>query len=183
MKQHKTDNSFFNEKVFIRYKFLPEKDEINVLDLYAGKGKIWNKVKSMTLKKINIISIDKENKGNLFVGNNIKFIKNLNLDYFDIIDLDAYGIPFLQLEEIFKKGYRNILFLTVIFSYLRRMNNKLLMKLGYSKNMINKIPSLICKNGFEKFKNYLALNNIKNIKYIDKQNKKYYIYINLKNPE
>ena len=42
--------------------------------------------------------------------------------------------------------------------------------------MIEKIPTLFNKNGFEKFKNYLAMHDIKKIQYINPEKNKYYLY-------
>ena len=54
-----------------------------------------------------------------------------------------------------------------------KLPNKLLIKLNYSKEMIIKCPTIFNKNGFEKICNYIALNQIKNISYININNKYY----------
>jgi hypothetical protein len=100
----------------------------------------------------------------------------MNLDKYDIIDLDAYGVPFRQLEVIFRKKYRGILFVTFIQNIFGALPVRMLTKIGYTKNMIKKCPTLFNRNGIEKFKQYLAINDIKKVIIINKNNKKY-IYI------
>jgi len=180
MSNLQTDNSYLTDKIQLRINHLPEKKEINVLDLFAGSSKIWNTIKIQTNKKINVLSVDKKNIQNkvYLKGNNIKFLKNLDLTKFDVIDIDSYGVPYPQLKLIFAKSkiqkINAIIFITFIQSVYGKINKGLLKELCYTEKMINKIPTLFSKNGFEKFKLYLALNGIKKINYIQRD-KKYYI--------
>lgn len=75
----------------------------------------------------------------------------------DIIDLDVYGIPFEQLEIIFDKKHKGIVFFTFILSGMGKANNGLLEHLGFTKDMINKTPALFNSNGFDKFCSYLSV--------------------------
>jgi len=176
------DNTYFEIKVFLRESFIPSKKNLKVLDLFCGKNKIWDKIKKNYKGNIIILGIDKEEKSFSLRGDNLKFIDSLDLDFFDVIDLDAYGIPFKQLDKIFKKNLKNKhIFVTFIQNGYGILNKKMLNELGYSNNMIEKIPTLFNKKGFEKFKNYLSKKGIKNIKYINIKNK-YYIYFKI-NPE
>lgn len=180
MSKAQTDNSFFADKVYLRLKHLPDKKEINVLECYAGTSKIWNEIKNRSDKIINILKIEKEsNKPGIYLkGDNIKFLKNINLSQFDIIDLDAYGVPFIQLEEILKQKPKAIIFVTFIQSQYGSLPIKMLQTYGYSKQMIDKIPTLFYKKGIDILKNYLAQNDIKKI-FIRQNFNKHYLCFNL----
>lgn len=109
-------------------------------------------------------------------GNNKKYLKELNLKQFNIIDLDAYGVPVKQLEIIFKnETLQNgtIIFFTFIQSVFGKLPKQLLKIYGYTEQMIKKIPTLFNRNGLEKFKYFLAINDIKKIWYIQIDNKTY----------
>jgi hypothetical protein len=183
MSNQQTDNSYFLKKVEIRKKFLPQKNKINVLDCYAGKGLIWNNIKK--IKNINVISIDKKKNKNIdLVGDNRKYLKKINLNEFDIIDLDAYGMPDEQLDIIMNKSYEGIIFITFISISFGRLSNNILCSLGYTKNMIKKCPTLFSKNNFTKFCYFLRKKGIKKIYYVSVVHggtQKYYIYTNTKN--
>jgi len=175
----KTDNSFFIEKVILRLDSLPDKSVINILDAYSGEGKIWDEVKKHTEKKLRILKIEKQkNKSKSYHlnGDNIKFMKSLDFRNFDIIDLDAYGIPFEQLEIVLNSNFKGIIHVTAISSGMGRINNKLLMKLGFSKEMIKKIPSIFNRNLIGKLINYLYLYDVQSITgyFIDRKNYFYF---------
>lgn len=172
-----TNNSYLDDKIKLRLENLPDKNSINVLDCYRGSSEIWGRIKKLTKKQINVVGIDKENYSGLYLkGDNLKFLKTLDLNSFDIIDLDSYGIPYKQLELIFKKKYKGYVFVTFIQSQFGRLNNKLLFRLGYTQNMVNKIPTLFSKNGYEKFKSYLKICGICRIKSLNYNNKHYLFF-------
>jgi len=175
-RQIKTDNSYLNSKINLRVNHLPDQQSIKVLDCFAGRSRIWKEIKKKSNKNINVVGIDRISYGSTLKGDNVKYLKGMNLDKYDIIDLDAYGVPFKQLEIIFKKKYKGILFVTFVQSIFGRLPVRMLTKIGYTKNMIRKCPTLFNRNGIEKFKQYLAINGIKKIIIINKNNKKY-LYI------
>jgi hypothetical protein len=133
MSRVQTDNSFFQDKIEIRMKVLPDKDHIKVLDCYSGKGLIWDEIKNKSNQKI------------------------------DVIDLDAYGMPYEQLQLIFKKGYKGVICMTFGHVAYNQLPFDFLKDLGYSKKMIRKCPTLFCFNGQEKFLDWLALKGVKNV--------------------
>jgi len=171
----KTNNSFLQDKIDLRIENLPEKEKINVLDLFTGETIIWNKIKKTTKKDINVIGIDKKEYNNIYLkGDNLKFLPSLNLNSYDIIDLDSYGVPFLQLDFILNNTKGKIIFITFIQTMFGALPNKLLFFLGFNKRMIKLCPSLFNRNGFEKIKNYLSKKSVKKIQY-KCYNNKYYI--------
>lgn len=180
----KTDNSYFNEKVSLRLaslKLIKGKD-INVLDAFSGDGKLWEIIKNKISKNINVtrIEIKPDAKGVYLKGDNLKYLSGMDLNKYDIIDLDAYGSPFRQLELIFKRKYIGIVHCTFIQTMSGGINHSLLEFNGYSKKMISKCPTLFYKNPVDKLFNYLAYNGIKNIIFIKPTERKIYFYFKTK---
>jgi len=175
--QIKTDNSFIKAKILLRLNCIHSinKNHINLIDAFAGENILWDAVKKMVKKNITVLKIEKKSgiKSIYLKGNNIKFFGVLKISNFDIIDMDAYGSPYKQLEIIFEKQYHGIIICTFIQSVYGGLNKSMLFKLGYTEKMIKKIPTLFNKNGFEKFTQYLALNHIEKIHHISYQNKHY----------
>ncbi len=97
-----TENSHLRTKIRIRQDAinLIGKDSINVLDAYAGEGIVWNRIrKEMPDIKITTLGIEKRKYLNpaVIMGDNRKVMKGLDLNQFDLIDLDAFGCPWEQL--------------------------------------------------------------------------------------
>ena len=181
MSKAATDNSYFYDKVMLRINHLPDLKEITVLDAFSSEGKIWKEIKKISSKKINVIRIDEGNKSGIYMkGNNLKFLKKLNLNEFDIIDLDSYGVPYSQLEVIFAKYLRCTVFITFIQSVFGILPKNMLIKIGYKKSMIEKTPILFTKNGLAKMKLYLSINGIDKI-YIRSSGRKHYFCFKIKN--
>lgn len=174
----KTDNSYFEEKVQLRLDSLPNKKTVFVLDCFAGSGLIWDEVKNRTYKEIKVVSIEKEPGKNkkALAGSNLKYLNVLTLNQFDIIDLDAYGIPYAQLSIIFKKQYKGIIHVTAIQSGMGQLPKGMIAELGYSENMLKKISSIFNRKGIDKLKNYLYLHGIQSIEgyFIDRKNYFYF---------
>jgi len=176
----KVDNSYLKKKVFLRLDNLNKikKNNIKVLDCFSGNFIVWGEVKKKSNKKIDVTRIEKKDDctGIYICGDNLKVLPTINLSVFDIIDLDAYGIPFEQIKLIFDKKYKGYVHVTFIQSGMGRLNNKLLYSLKYTPAMIKKAPTLFSKNGMNKMEQYLAQKGIKIIKgfFIDRKNYFYY---------
>lgn len=145
------DKHHLEAKIMLRLNNLPDKQVVYVLEAFAGEGVLWGEVKKRTTKQIKILSIDKEDyrKVNL-KGDNLKFLKGIDLSMYDVIDLDAYGSPSRQLEILKEKKYKGIVHCTFIQSVMGRLSNNILRAYGYSDAMIKKCPILFSKNGQEK---------------------------------
>lgn len=180
MNKVQTDNSYLIEKIKLRIDALPRKKNIKVLAAYGGDNLIWNNIQNiMPEKRIDVDLIEIKKKSGVYMkGDNLKYLPSLDLKKYDVIDLDAYGIPYEQMEIIFKKNYTGIVIVTYIQSVLGKLPNKFLEKIGYSRAMIRKCGSLFSKNGFDKVKKYLSKNKIKKIKYY-KFDRKLYFYFTL----
>ena len=164
----KTDNSFFDAKVNLRYDNLPDQKHISVLDCFSGDGLIWSAVQARaTGKTISVLPIDtKATTAQVhLIGDNMKFIGAMDLTGFDVIDLDAYGSAIAQLRLLLTRELRVgvVLHITFIQSIFGRLPDQFLMDLGYSKAMIKKIPSLFYKDGQAKLLEWLSLHGFKRV--------------------
>jgi hypothetical protein len=170
----KTNNTNLNAKVYLRTHFLDKQKEYKVLDCYHGTGEIWNSVKNKGYN-IFVVGIDKKENATI-KGDNLKVLPTIDLEQFDIIDLDAYGMPIKQLEIIFSKvKTEKIIYVTYIQTLFGSLDRILLEKIGYTKEMIVKCPTLFFKNAFNKLVIYLTSKGIKDIYYIEQSSNKYYI--------
>lgn len=165
-------------KIELRIQSLPDKKEINVLEAYGGEGVLWGAVQRRCPDKtIKILSIDKNKyKRVQLQGENIKFMKSMDLSVFDIIDLDAYGSPAKQLEIVFEKNFKGVVHCTFIQSMSGNMDHIILKANGFTKAMINQCPSLFTHNGIDKFLNYLGLRGVKSVKIASKMRKNYLFF-------
>jgi len=131
------DDRFLQAKINLRFNSLPDKEAINILECNGGEGVLWNAVKKLTDKKLNILSIDKNKYNKIQLqGDNIKFLKTLNLAKFDIIDIDAYGSPVDQLEVLFHKNYRGTVHCTFITQHLAGIKKQILRSANIPSEMM-----------------------------------------------
>ncbi len=165
MNKVQTDNSFFADKVLLRLRHLPDSNIIRVLDCFSGNGLIWDTVKKYTDKKIIVVRIDKEagKKGLYLHGDNLKFLKNMDLSKYNVIDIDAYGIPYKQMDILFRRNVSAVVFVTFIQSLYGGIPLKMLQSYGFTRKMINKTPSLFYKKADGVLYNYLASNGVTKI--------------------
>jgi hypothetical protein len=182
MSKQATDNDAlgFSYKVSLRLESLERlnKKVVKVLDAFHGHGYIWNQVSSMSDRQIIITPIDVRpdvNKAYL-KGENEKFMMTMDLKQYDMIDVDAYGSPFKQLEIILRSDFKGPVHGTFIQSVMGGINHDLLVKIGYSKNMITKCHTLFSHNGFDKLCAYLSMYGIDNINYLDVGRKFYFFF-------
>ena len=173
MVQTKTDNSFIKLKIDLRISHLPSGD-LRVLDCFAGSGKIWRSIKKRTGRNIKILPIDlRKDIGFHLSGDNLDYLISLDLTKFEVVDLDAYGVPVEQLKVLFDSGYKGTVFVTMIQSIFGRMPNDLLIQVGFTEEMINKTPTLFGRRGWEYFKQYLSGNGVQKIWHYSKDDKHY----------
>ena len=82
--QTKTDNQHLADKVGLRVNHLPAKKTIAVLDCFAGNGRIWRAVKRRTNKDIRVLAMDKKDIGFALPGDNLAWLKSIDLGMFDM---------------------------------------------------------------------------------------------------
>jgi len=161
------DNTNIGCKIKLRLKHIPDRP-IKVLDCFCGNRTIWRQVISESGRSdITITGIDQKRVKGCLRGNNLKFLQILPLTDFDIIDLDSYGVPFDQLDIIFRRGYRGICFFTFGqgMGGLSAIPRALVNEAGITDEMYNAIPSLYSSMGWDFFCSWLAANRVKKISY------------------
>lgn len=174
----KTDNSHLDGKVKLRILLLPPKKRIKVLDAFGGKGVIWNTIRQMTLKDIIVIPLEKEKNKNkkAIQGDNLKIIPSIDISEFDVIDLDAYGSPYKQIEAVVNNPTFSecVMFTTDIQTMQGRAPDKLLEKAGITKRMLDKTPTLFNIFTDQAMHNYMHEIGVeKYFEYRPEKNKKY----------
>lgn len=175
----KTDNSYLADKVGLRAGNLPAGKIITVLDCFAGSGRIWRAVKRRHPgKDIRVLAMDKKNIGFHLPGDNLAWLKSMDLSRFNVIDLDAYGVPYEQLKIILGRGYTGTVFVTFIQTIFGQMPKGLLIDIGFTDAMIYKAPALLNARGFDHFIEWLAGYGVKSIIRRDHA-KKHYICFSL----
>lgn len=155
-----TDNSHFELKVGLRMDNLPA-GCVRVLDCFSGTGRIWNEVRRRCPdRQFHVTRIDQRpNMPGVYLrGDNRKYLAAMNLDAFNVIDLDAYGVPFEQMELLFSRPITvpKSVFVTYIRTGIGQLPHGMLEALGYSRSMISKCPTLFCRHEREKLFGYLA---------------------------
>lgn len=103
MKRVWTENSHLGSKARLRADFIKTlgKTDLHILDAFAGDGHVWQRVQELLPDhKITYLGIDKKkySRPEVIMGNNQKVMKGLDLNQFDLIDLDAFGFPWEQLQ-------------------------------------------------------------------------------------
>jgi hypothetical protein len=171
----KTDNSYLRDKVDLRINHLPA-GEVRVLDCYSGKGLIWAAVKEVSGRKIHTLPIDqRKDKLDFHLhGDNLEYLETLDLAPFNVVDLDAYGVPFAQIDCLVRRKYKGVVFVTAIQSVMGNLPWGMLEKIGFTRAQIEKAPILFARRGWEFFLQYLAQIGVKKISHRS-HNRKHYL--------
>ena len=161
MNNLQTDNSMLVEKIAIRLQAINEIEDknkgINILECFSGNGIMYKEIKRMYQKKLSITRIDikPDRDGFYLIGDNRKYLKGMSLSKYNIIDIDAYGIPYEQIKIIMQKKWHGILIVTHIRSIMGMLPIKLLEEIGIKKSMTKKIPTMMSKFDLIPFKQIL----------------------------
>jgi hypothetical protein len=168
-----TNNSYLADKVALRANHLPP-DPVRVLDCFGGSGLIWTAVQKKTGRRIAVLPIDIIDYGGFYLpGDNRSYLDSIDLSRFNVIDLDAYGIPYEQLASVFGRGFQGVVFVTFIQSVMGCINHGLLRDVGFTNAMIEKAPATLYRRGWEHFQNWLALKGVREIWHRSKHGKHY----------
>lgn len=173
----KTDNSYLADKVGLRLAHLPPKGPVIVLDCFAGTGRIWRAVKRRSGREIRVLGMDKRNIGYHLPGDNLAWLETIKLSRFNVIDLDAYGVPYGQLKLIFERGYSGIIFVTFIQSLWGQMPSGILHDLGFTDAMMQKAPALCNGRGWDHLLDWLALRGVTKIWHRSHARKHYFCFV------
>ena len=134
----KTDNHYTKEKIQLRKDVISKVENSSILECFAGKGILYNELKNTC--NINLISIEIEHnkyKSAHLTGDSFKYLKSLDLSNYNIIDLDAYGIPFKYIDYLFKSGFKGYVIVTAIQTGMGKLPKQL------SQDTIKEINNII----------------------------------------
>lgn len=179
----KTDNDNLTQKLAIRMLAVDTLkkygiEEIHVLDCFAGNGKLWRLLKQEYGDSIKDIGIDSESKhGAKYLGDNRKYLKYLPINDYELIDIDAYGVPYDQLRIICKRQFKGIIVGTFIQCVYGGLPHGMLEELGYSRKMVRKITKLFYSSGWKKWSSYLKLQGYDTVHVYHCANKHYFCCI------
>ena len=165
----KTDNDNLSKKLAIRL-FAMDKlgkskmEMIRVLDCFAGDGLLWHYLKKESGHRIEHIGIDSLPKqGARYLGDNRRYLAQLPIDDYDVIDFDAYGVPYDQMKILAKRNYRGIVVGTFIQCVYGGLPYAMLEEIGYSRRMVRKITKLFFNNGWDKWAAFLRVIGYKDV--------------------
>lgn len=118
-----TDNDGIKKKVWLRKQAISGLNRVSVLDLFAGDNLIWSQIET---ERYYGVEAEKGKGNNLHIDNR-KVIPILDLSDFTVIDCDAYGVPYEQIELLFEnptlqKG--TIIIFTCITGVLNKICNR-----------------------------------------------------------
>lgn len=159
----KTDNKSIANKIFIRQNGIKRLDNVRVLDLFAGRNVLWNNIKT---DKYFGIDIDADKGANL-KANTREVFDNINLQDYNVIDCDSYGIAF----DLYKKLLTNhninkgtVIFYTLITNEFTKIQNIAKKEFNFA-HFYNKAPSLFNARAIEFFYEFLAKYGVKEVNY------------------
>lgn len=187
----KLDNAYTRDKIDLRINHLPAGAELTVLDCFAGDGIIWRGVERLSGRAMRVLPIDvRADVSSTFRldGRNEDFLVSLDLRRFDVIDLDAYGVPYEQLRILFERKYIGTVFVTFIQVAMGKMPFSLLQDIGFSREMIDKSSTLFARRdrAWGYFCEWLALHGVNELHVRSKmegsRKRKYYIAFRLNAP-
>ena len=160
----KTNNSYLGNKIDLRLNNLPPGD-ISVLDCYGGARLIWKAIEECLDRPVRYIGIDRDDYGIGFYlpGDNLGYLTSLDLTRFNVIDLDAWGVPYEQLKILFERGYRGRVFVTMTQVVMGKIPKGLIEDIGFTAEMYSACPTIFGKRGWQYFLEWLALKGVRTI--------------------
>jgi hypothetical protein len=161
MKQ-KTDNAHMSKKLAIRMlavdAILACGKPVHVLDCFAGHGTLWRLLRRVYGNQISTVGIDRAwNRSARYLGDNRRYLKLMPLDTYNVIDLDAYGVPYEQMKIISQRRYTGIVVGTFIQCAYGGLPFSMLNQLGYPRQMVKKVTRLFFRHGWRKWCDFLRL--------------------------
>lgn len=180
MTRRKRDNDNLSKKLALRMCAIDEifsygEKEVRVLDCFAGDGVLWRLLKRDYGDRIQHVGIDKTWKhGAHYLGDNRRYLRFLPIRNFNLMDLDAYGVPYEQMRIIAARRYRGLVAGTFIQSVYGNLPYAMLKELGYSTRMVRKITKLFFRNGWRKWSAYLRLLGYERVHVYHCANKHYF---------
>lgn len=189
------DNTNHEAKINLRKEaidsFPKSRKTINVLDVFSGNFRQWGELKKYRAG-LSITRIDKRKglKGVYICADSMKALASLDINKYDIIDIDAYGSPLPELLYIMqnkKKESHPVIILTWI-NVRGMVCDKALLKLwgitdgmlahkpAFTMPLIDLIVNALSTLGIKKVRFIRGLTRFKNSNTVIKQTQKYYLW-------
>jgi len=178
-KKTKKKAEFLADKVALRIGHLPRDREIKVLDVFSGKGRTWRGVQLLSPKReITTLPIDSLDPDEFHMeGDSRAFLSFIDLSRFQVVDIDSpKGTPYEQLTILFNREYHGHVFFTYNQPSLNHIEEGLLVELGFSLEISEKIPKLFKKSGWGYFREWLALRGVDKIWFRSHKNRKFIFF-------
>lgn len=99
----KTDNAKINAKQDLRNNVLSYFDEKHVLEVFCGSGEMYRDVWHVADTYTGIDIKKQFDERNTICGDALKVVSTIDLDCFNIFDIDAYGSPYDVLNIILNR--------------------------------------------------------------------------------
>jgi hypothetical protein len=132
-----TDNDHVASKVALRIEaieMLGTPRPVHVLDAFHGYGRLWKLVENALPEgwSLKMFRADKESRrpGTLKIDN-ARLLEVIDLTRFDIIDLDAYGVPADQLRTVATRAPGKLVLTTMIARSFGRLPLSVTDDLGF----------------------------------------------------
>jgi hypothetical protein len=161
--EQKTDNDHLSKKLALRMFAVDAilsrgKSTVRVLDCFAGNGVLWRLMRKEYGHRIDHVGIDKAWKnGSRYLGDNRRYLRVLALDEYNLIDLDAYGVPYEQMDIIARRRFKGTIIGTFIQCAYGGLPFAMLNELGYPRRMVERVTKLFYRGGWRKWSAFLRL--------------------------
>lgn len=154
-----TDNSHFELKLEIRRRATEGLKEINVLDLYAGENRLWSTMHTDRYYGVDIQRF----KGLNVVADNARVLEAIDLRAYNVLDMDAYGVPDRQIGVMFRNRTLQAGTRVVFTSITGAMNGTSLNLCKYYglTRIYQKAKTMVARQTDELFLGYLYDHGIK----------------------
>ena len=161
-----TDNTFVDIKVRLRKEATANIKELRVLDCFAGENNMWRGFDTARYYGIEMV----KGKGKNLHLNNLNAIKSLDLSGFNVIDLDAYGIPFMQVSEAAKNPTFNgdaLFFYTATADNMSNLPARAVRELGL-RGIYKENKTMLNRQGLALFYEFLKMHGVDKAHYYEK---------------
>lgn len=138
----------------------------SILDAYAANGAIWDEINRSHPCHVTRIEKNARSKGIYLKGDNVRWMASIDLNRYDVIDLDAYGSPINTLDEVFRQGYTGTVVVTWIAS-ISGTTRRLYQAIGISREILEATPTIVRSLTRDCIYTYLFQKGIKRLNIIN----------------